>query len=97
MSLTSLIFGNANCSEFSERELFCQSCNGGVRLFTVEHDKEGGGPIKLKIEEASMAGFLSSWERGSWRFVAPCTFYSSGTSMQVCIPSPFGNAGDAMP
>ncbi|PVH31042.1 hypothetical protein PAHAL_9G043800 [Panicum hallii] len=49
----------------------------------VEHDKEGGGPIKLKIEEASMAGFLSSWERGSWRFVAPCTFYSSGTSMQA--------------
>ncbi|RLN42497.1 protochlorophyllide-dependent translocon component 52, chloroplastic-like [Panicum miliaceum] len=59
------------------------SCNEGVRLFTVERDKEGGGPIKLKIEEASMAGFLSAWERGSWRFVAPCTFYSSGTSMQA--------------
>ncbi|KAK8443890.1 hypothetical protein SEVIR_9G046101v4 [Setaria viridis] len=49
----------------------------------VEHDKEGGGPIKLKIEEASMDGFLSSWERGFWKFVAPCTFHSSGTSMQA--------------
>ncbi|KAF8779000.1 hypothetical protein HU200_003106 [Digitaria exilis] len=47
----------------------------------LEQDKEGGGPIKLKIEEASMDGFLSSWERGHWKFVAPCTFYSSGTSM----------------
>nr|CAB3497788.1 unnamed protein product [Digitaria exilis] len=67
---------------FYGRELFCQSCNGGARyFFTVEQDKEGGGPIKLKIEEASMDGFLSSWERGHWKFVAPCTFYSSGTSM----------------
>ncbi|CAN6314807.1 unnamed protein product [Urochloa humidicola] len=49
----------------------------------VEHDKEGGGPIGLKIEEASMDGFLSSWERGFWKFVAPSTFYSSGTSMQT--------------
>ncbi|CAL4927908.1 unnamed protein product [Urochloa decumbens] len=40
-------------------------------------------PVGLKIEEASMDGFLSSWERGFWKFVAPSTFYSSGTSMQT--------------
>ncbi|XP_062212756.1 protochlorophyllide-dependent translocon component 52, chloroplastic-like [Phragmites australis] len=45
-----------------------------------DHDQEGGGPIKLKIEEASINGFLSAMERGYWKFVAPCTFYSSGTS-----------------
>ncbi|XP_066360873.1 protochlorophyllide-dependent translocon component 52, chloroplastic-like [Miscanthus floridulus] len=48
----------------------------------VEHDREGGGPIKLKIEEASIDGFLASWERGHWKFMAPCTFHSSGTSQQ---------------
>lgn len=35
-----------------------------------------------------MDGFLSAWERGHWKFVAPCTFYSSGTSMQVRYASP---------
>ncbi|EER90694.3 hypothetical protein SORBI_3001G048500 [Sorghum bicolor] len=38
--------------------------------------------MKLKIEEASIDGFLASMERGHWKFMAPCTFHSSGTSQQ---------------
>ncbi|XP_062212753.1 protochlorophyllide-dependent translocon component 52, chloroplastic-like [Phragmites australis] len=43
----------------------------------VEYDKEGGGPIKMKIEQANIEGFLSPQERGYFQFVAPCTFYGS--------------------
>ncbi|KAL6638079.1 hypothetical protein ACP70R_025651 [Stipagrostis hirtigluma subsp. patula] len=42
-----------------------------------EHDQEGGGPIKFKIEQASINGFASVSERGNWKFVAPCTYYST--------------------
>jgi phage gp16-like protein len=54
-----------------------------LHFFTVEHDREGGGPIKLKVEEANIDGFLAAMERGHWKFMAPCTFHSSGTSQQV--------------
>ncbi|KAL6638081.1 hypothetical protein ACP70R_025653 [Stipagrostis hirtigluma subsp. patula] len=43
----------------------------------VEYDKEGGGPIKMKIDQANTQGFLSSMERGYFHFAAPCTFYGS--------------------
>ncbi|XP_040378815.1 protochlorophyllide-dependent translocon component 52, chloroplastic-like isoform X2 [Oryza brachyantha] len=43
----------------------------------VEFDKEGGGPIKMMIEEANIEGFRSPQERGYFKFVAPCTFYGS--------------------
>ncbi|TVU44509.1 hypothetical protein EJB05_03953, partial [Eragrostis curvula] len=43
----------------------------------VEYDKEGGGPIKMKIEAASKDGFLTTQDRGSFQFIAPCTFYGS--------------------
>jgi hypothetical protein len=47
-------------------------------LFTVEFDIEGGGPMKMKIEEANVDGFLSPQENGGYfRYVAPCTFYGS--------------------
>ncbi|KAL6638080.1 hypothetical protein ACP70R_025652 [Stipagrostis hirtigluma subsp. patula] len=46
----------------------------------IEHDREGGGPIKLKIEQASIEGFVSEYERGHWKFVAPCTFYSTSAA-----------------
>jgi hypothetical protein len=47
-------------------------------LFTVELDKEGGGPMEMKIEEAKAGGFLSPQGNGGYyRFAAPCTFYGS--------------------
>uniref|UniRef100_A0A0D9W0C7 Rieske domain-containing protein n=1 Tax=Leersia perrieri TaxID=77586 RepID=A0A0D9W0C7_9ORYZ len=46
-------------------------------LSTVEFDKEGGGPIKMQIEDANVDGFMSVQERGYFKFVAPCTFYGS--------------------
>ncbi|KAL6894286.1 hypothetical protein ACP4OV_008384 [Aristida adscensionis] len=46
----------------------------------IEHDREGGVPIKLKIEQASIDGFVSEFERGHWKFVAPCTFYSTSAA-----------------
>ncbi|KAF0912656.1 hypothetical protein E2562_018917 [Oryza meyeriana var. granulata] len=46
-------------------------------LSTVEFDNEGGGPIKMMIDEANIDGFLSLQDRGYFKFVAPCTFYGS--------------------
>uniref|UniRef100_A0A0E0GV79 Rieske domain-containing protein n=1 Tax=Oryza nivara TaxID=4536 RepID=A0A0E0GV79_ORYNI len=46
-------------------------------LYTVEFDKEGGGPLKMEIEETNVEGFLSMLDRGFFKFVAPCTFYGS--------------------
>ncbi|GJM96978.1 hypothetical protein PR202_ga13865 [Eleusine coracana subsp. coracana] len=43
----------------------------------LEYDEEGGGPIKMKIEMASMDGFLTAQDQGSFQFIAPCTFYGS--------------------
>nr|BAJ85501.1 predicted protein [Hordeum vulgare subsp. vulgare]BAJ85910.1 predicted protein [Hordeum vulgare subsp. vulgare]BAK07770.1 predicted protein [Hordeum vulgare subsp. vulgare] len=44
----------------------------------VEFDVEGGGPVKMKIAEADIAGFLSEQDNsGYFRYVAPCTFYGS--------------------
>ncbi|KAM0827208.1 hypothetical protein ACQ4PT_068351 [Festuca glaucescens] len=44
----------------------------------VEFDIEGGGPMKMKIEEANVNGFLSPQENGGYfRYEAPCTFYGS--------------------
>uniref|UniRef100_A0A0D9ZEP6 Rieske domain-containing protein n=1 Tax=Oryza glumipatula TaxID=40148 RepID=A0A0D9ZEP6_9ORYZ len=40
-------------------------------------DKEGGGPLKMEIEETNVEGFLSMLDRGFFKFVAPCTFYGS--------------------
>jgi hypothetical protein len=49
-----------------------------VLLCTVEFDIEGGGPMKMKIEEANVNGFLSPQENGGYfRYEAPCTFYGS--------------------
>nr|ABF99435.1 cell death suppressor protein Lls1, putative, expressed [Oryza sativa Japonica Group] len=42
-----------------------------------EFDKEGGGPLKMEIEETNVEGFLSMLDRGFFKFVAPCTFYGS--------------------
>uniref|UniRef100_A0A0E0GV81 Rieske domain-containing protein n=1 Tax=Oryza nivara TaxID=4536 RepID=A0A0E0GV81_ORYNI len=48
-------------------------------LSTVEFDQERGGPVKMKIEEANIDGFLSiqgeNW--GHFRFIAPCTINRS--------------------
>uniref|UniRef100_A0A0D9W0D3 Pheophorbide a oxygenase domain-containing protein n=1 Tax=Leersia perrieri TaxID=77586 RepID=A0A0D9W0D3_9ORYZ len=48
-------------------------------LSTVEFDKEHGGPIKMKIEEANINGFLSIQDEnwGQFRFTAPCTLHRS--------------------
>uniref|UniRef100_A0A0D9XSZ6 Rieske domain-containing protein n=1 Tax=Leersia perrieri TaxID=77586 RepID=A0A0D9XSZ6_9ORYZ len=48
-------------------------------LSTVEFDKERGGPIKMKIEEANINGFLSIQEEnwGQFRFIAPCALNRS--------------------
>ncbi|XP_071679432.1 protochlorophyllide-dependent translocon component 52, chloroplastic [Lolium perenne] len=44
----------------------------------VEFDTEGGGPIRMKIEEANVDGFLSPQDNGGYyRYAAPCTFYGS--------------------
>lgn len=50
---------------------------------TVEFDQEGGDPIKMRIAEADIAGYLSAMEGGSIRFVAPCTFHGSPTTKVV--------------
>ncbi|TVU14007.1 hypothetical protein EJB05_37448, partial [Eragrostis curvula] len=49
-----------------------------INSFTVEYDQEGGKPIKMKIEEESVTGFLCAMQGGSTRFTAPCTY--QGTS-----------------
>ncbi|CAL4944972.1 unnamed protein product [Urochloa decumbens] len=43
----------------------------------VDNDKEGGGPIKMKIEEANVEGFVSPQEGGYFQFVAPSTLVGS--------------------
>ncbi|CAN6303111.1 unnamed protein product [Urochloa humidicola] len=43
----------------------------------VDYDKEGGGPIKMKIQEANIEGFVSSQERGYFQFIAPSTLVGS--------------------
>lgn len=43
----------------------------------VDYDKEGGGPVKMKIEQANIEGFVSPQERGYFQFVAPCTFFGT--------------------
>ncbi|PUZ36498.1 hypothetical protein GQ55_9G042800 [Panicum hallii var. hallii] len=43
----------------------------------VEHDQECGDPITMKIDRATIDGFLSTMKGGSIRFVAPCTFHGT--------------------
>jgi len=43
----------------------------------VDYDKEGGGPIKMKISEANIQGFVSPQERGYFQFIAPATLVGS--------------------
>jgi hypothetical protein len=52
-------------------------------FFTVEYDKEGGGPVKMKIETVNIEGFLSAAERGYFQFEAPCTFHGSPSRQEV--------------
>jgi hypothetical protein len=53
---------------------FSLEFTGNVHFcFTVEYDQEGGDPIKMKIEQESLAGYLSAMEGGSIRFMALCT------------------------
>uniref|UniRef100_A0A0D3FQE4 Rieske domain-containing protein n=1 Tax=Oryza barthii TaxID=65489 RepID=A0A0D3FQE4_9ORYZ len=54
-------------------------------LSTVEFDQERGGPVKMKIEEANIDGFLSiqgeNW--GHFRFIAPCTINRSELPLET--------------
>ncbi|CAL4919627.1 unnamed protein product [Urochloa decumbens] len=43
----------------------------------VDYDKEGGGPMQMKTEEANVEGFVSAQERGFFQFVAPTTLVCS--------------------
>ena len=52
-------------------------------FFTVDYDKEGGGPIKMKIKEANIQGFVSPQERGYFQFIAPCTLVRLPLSQEV--------------
>ncbi|CAO2149152.1 unnamed protein product [Urochloa humidicola] len=45
----------------------------------VEQDEEGGVPMKAKIEQGSIEGFLSAMEGGNMRFQAPCTVHGTST------------------
>ncbi|WVZ85964.1 hypothetical protein U9M48_032818 [Paspalum notatum var. saurae] len=55
----------------------------GMVLFSTEedpgryHDREGGNPIKMKIQQANIDGFLSRMKRGDMKFVAPCTLHGT--------------------
>ncbi|KAK3149015.1 hypothetical protein QOZ80_3AG0211780 [Eleusine coracana subsp. coracana] len=55
----------------------------GLMRGILEYDKEGGGPMKMKIETANIEGFLSAAERGYFQFVAPCTFHGSPSVQQA--------------
>uniref|UniRef100_A0ACD6A7U4 Uncharacterized protein n=1 Tax=Avena sativa TaxID=4498 RepID=A0ACD6A7U4_AVESA len=45
---------------------------------------EGGGPMKMKIEEANVDGFLSPQENGGYyRYAAPCVFYGSPLPREI--------------
>uniref|UniRef100_A0A0E0KKF2 Rieske domain-containing protein n=1 Tax=Oryza punctata TaxID=4537 RepID=A0A0E0KKF2_ORYPU len=54
-------------------------------LSTVEFDQERGGPVKMKIEEANIDGFLSIQEEnwGQFRFIAPCTINRSELPLET--------------
>jgi len=52
-------------------------------FFTVDYDKEGGGPIMMKISEANIQGFVSPQERGYFQFIAPCTLVRLPLSQEV--------------
>ncbi|WVZ61030.1 hypothetical protein U9M48_010967 [Paspalum notatum var. saurae] len=41
------------------------------------HDREGGDPIKMKIQQANIDGFLSRMKRGDMKFVAPCALHGT--------------------
>ncbi|BAF13545.1 hypothetical protein OsI_13974 [Oryza sativa Indica Group] len=66
-------------------------CRGSIAmqnihlLSTVEFDQERGGPVKMKIEEANIDGFLSiqgeNW--GHFRFIAPCTINRSELPLET--------------
>ncbi|KAJ1293116.1 hypothetical protein BS78_01G043400 [Paspalum vaginatum] len=43
----------------------------------VEHDREGGDPVKIKIEQANIDGFLSRMKRGNIQFEAPCALHGT--------------------
>jgi len=65
-------------------------------FFTVDYDKEGGGPIKMKISEANIQGFVSPQEHGYFQFIAPATLVGSPFPQEVCVnPYPFVNASQA--
>ncbi|CAL4980882.1 unnamed protein product [Urochloa decumbens] len=42
-------------------------------------DEEGGVPMKAKIEQGSIEGFVSAMEGGNMRFQAPCTVHGTST------------------
>ena len=74
-----------------------QSLNGlGVCIFfTVNYDKEGGGPIRMKIEQANIEGFVSPQEQGYLQFVASCILLGTSFPQELylpecCILSAFG-------
>ena len=80
---------NACCLSFciADWELFI--------FLTVDYDKEGGGPVKMKIEQANIEGFVSPQERGYFQFVAPCTFFGTPFVQEVCeSPSLSVNASE---
>ncbi|EER93253.1 hypothetical protein SORBI_3001G048400 [Sorghum bicolor] len=49
----------------------------GIIRGILEYDREGGGPSKMKIEQANIQGFVSPQERGYFQFVAPCTSFAA--------------------
>ncbi|XP_072988844.1 protochlorophyllide-dependent translocon component 52, chloroplastic-like [Typha latifolia] len=52
----------------------------------AEVDREGGGPINMKIEESSKSGFLSKQDLGYFKFVAPCLIYGAGSNDKPVKP-----------
>ncbi|CAM0146828.1 unnamed protein product [Urochloa decumbens] len=53
----------------------------------VEQDEEGGVPIKAKIEQGSIEGFLSAMEGGNMRFQAPCTVHGTTSTDNAATAS----------
>ncbi|KAL6850024.1 hypothetical protein ACP4OV_020651 [Aristida adscensionis] len=51
----------------------------------IEHDQEGGAPIRMKIEQASIEGYLSTMEGGDVRFKAPCTFHGTSRTKVAAV------------
>jgi hypothetical protein len=60
---------------------------GNVHSFTVERNREGGDPVKIKIEQAGIDVFLSIMEGGNFQFKAPCTLQGTNPRKVVCLLS----------